>query len=100
MPLSARVEERDLAAVVVDDAAALGESELDAVDDPRRDPVALLDVQDPVLVGRRRPTRPQVRWLGEVRVGVDHLNVVVQLRHDVAPLHRAPHVSVLIMPVG
>ena len=83
-----RLQERDLAAVVVDDAAALGETELGAVDDPRGDAVALLDVQDPVLVRRRRPPRPQVGRLGEMRVRVDHLDVVIQLRHGVAPFDR------------
>ncbi len=85
-----RLQERDLAAVVVDHAAALCETELDAVDDPRRHSVALLDVQDPVLVGGRRATRPQVRWLREMRVGVDHLDVVIQLRHGGAPFDRSP----------
>ena len=72
-----RIEEGDPVAVPVDHAAAAGEAERGPVDDPGGLAFDLLDVGNAVLELRRRPRRPHVVGLGEVRVGVDDPNAVV-----------------------
>ena len=75
-PLVERFEGPSLAAVAVDDAAAAGEAELGAVDDPHGPPVDHLDVGDPVLELGRRPAGPEVVRLGQMRVGINHPQAV------------------------
>ena len=75
------VEEWKLRAVARNDSPAAGESNLVAVDHPSRQPLALLHVEDTVLVPLRGSARPEVVGLRVVGVCVDDLEVFGQMRH-------------------
>ena len=82
-----RIQERDPLPLPVDHPTAPGETQRLPVDHPGRLTVDLLHVRNPVLEPRRRPRRPHVVRLGEMRIRVDDPNTIISQRgHDATPL--------------